>query len=170
MVSLTVTRRPFYGCVSTLDRTIVDLSSIPSHQWLWQYLLRPSLATDLGAQSWVQALRRRRLHLRLLSRCYGHTHQREAAATKIGENEDSRWYAHLLHLTGIEFWSCGHICQPDKRLLRALVGYIRISRKQFSKSCRCSKKLRYRNREAPAFVGARIVQFSFVSKYQPYQG
>ncbi len=30
---------------------------------------------------------------------------------KLGDL-DSTWYTHLLHLVGIEFWSCSHKCQP----------------------------------------------------------
>ena len=85
----------------------------------------------------MQELRKHRLLLRLLSRCYAHYCQREATAAKFGLMNPRR-YIHLLHLTGIEFWSCSHMCQPVIMYLGC--GNVRILRMRCLKSGRWSKK------------------------------
>lgn len=96
-----VTRRPFCFWSEGEIARIGDVNK-PSHQWLSQYLHRPSWATDQGDRSWERELQMIRPH-----------RQWRGGGCRIVSSRNSEKQGedlHDLYLIGIELGSCNTTC------------------------------------------------------------
>lgn len=114
IVSLTVTRRPFY-LMSTESQTGNKFVNAPSRLSLSRYLHRPSSGTDREDRFWERELQRIRPHRQW----------REGGCQVVSLSvgwEDAACNLHDLNLTGVDLGSCRkHMLAAELMLLKKTI-------------------------------------------------